>query len=83
MIKLGVEPLKKLDEKSDEESLYNIALTAEQNLAKSSMTLSELKVPTALPDDIKTLSERAKGEISTGLKALGKAELLCTIHCRP
>jgi hypothetical protein len=68
-----VEPLNKLDDELDGESLYNIVLSAEQSLAKSSLALSELKVPIGLPDDTRTLSERAKGEVSIGFKALGES----------
>ena len=62
-----------MDEDLDEESLYSIALSSEQSLSKSSLALSELEVPIALPDDIKILLERAKGEISIGFKALGES----------
>lgn len=73
IIESGLEPLNKLDEDLDEESLYSIALSSEQSLAKSSLALSELGVPIALPHDIKILLERAKGEISIGFKALGES----------
>lgn len=68
-----MEPLNKLDETLDEESLFNIALSAEQKLAESSLTLAKLKVPSTLPDDIKTSLEKVKGELSIGFKELAKS----------
>ncbi|MGM7722098.1 hypothetical protein [Metabacillus sp. Hm71] len=73
LIESGIKPLDKLDEELDEESLYNIALSAEQKLAKNSLTLSQLKVPTTLSDDIKTSLEKVKVELSIGFKALEKS----------
>jgi hypothetical protein len=73
LIESGIEPLNKLDEGLDEESLYNIALSAEQKLAENSMTLARLKVPTTLSDDIKTSLEKIKGELSIGFKELEKS----------
>ena len=65
--------MNKLDEELDEESLYNIALSAEQKLAENSLTLTKLKVPTRLSDDIKISLEKIKGELSTGFKTLEKS----------
>lgn len=69
----GMEPLSKLDKldgKLDEESLYNIVLLTKEEFSKSSLSIAKLKVPTALPDDIKSSLEKIKGEFSTGFKAL-------------
>jgi predicted ATP-binding protein involved in virulence len=73
LIKSSIESLNKLDEELDEESLYNIALSAEQKLAENSLTLAQLKVPTTLSDDIKTSLEKIKGELSIGFKVLEKS----------
>lgn len=70
LIEFSIEPLNKLDE----ESLYNIALSAEQKLAENSLTLAQLKIHTTLSNgDIKTSLEKVKGELSIGLKALEKS----------
>lgn len=73
LITSSMEPLSKLKElngKVDEESLFNMALSAKEKFADSSLTLAKLKVPTALPDDIKTSLEGVKGDLSKGFKAL-------------
>ncbi|SDN16312.1 hypothetical protein SAMN05518871_103476 [Psychrobacillus sp. OK028] len=70
IIDFGIEPLEKLDGVQNEEDLYNIVLSAEQNLAKSHLDLSELKVPIELPNDTRVLLGRSKEDLSTGLKAL-------------
>ena len=62
LIESSIEPLNKLDE----ESLYNIALSAEQKLAEDFLTLAQLKIPTTLSNDIKTSLEKVKGELSIG-----------------
>ncbi|MEH7125467.1 hypothetical protein V7122_18070 [Bacillus sp. JJ1532] len=73
LIYSSIGPLNKLDRVMGEESLYNIALSAEQKLAENSMTLAQLKVPTTLSDDIKTSLENIKDDLSIGLKALEKS----------
>ena len=70
LIDSGIEPLSRLDEKLDEESLYNIALLAEQKLAENSLALSKVKIPAELPADIKLSLEIVKEDLSTGFKAL-------------
>jgi len=73
LVASSMEPLSKLDKldgKIDEEGLYNIALMAKEEFTKSSLALAKLKVPTVLPDDIKASLEKAKGELSTGFKAM-------------
>ncbi len=67
-----MEPLNKLYGALNEEEVYNNALSAKQNFIRSSQSLLELKVPIALPDDTKTLIERSKVEIASGLKFLGE-----------
>ena len=73
LIESSIESLNKLDEELDEESLYNIALSAEQKLAENPLALARLEVPATLPDDIKTPLEKAKGELSVGFKSLEKS----------
>ena len=48
LIDSGIETLSGLDEKLDEENLYNIALLAEKELAENSLALSKVKIPAAL-----------------------------------
>ena len=70
LIDSGIEPLSGLDEKLDEESLYKIALLAEKKLAENSLALSKVKIPAALPADIRLSLEIVKEDLSTGFKAL-------------
>ncbi|WP_205317656.1 hypothetical protein [Oceanobacillus zhaokaii] len=73
LIAFGTKPLSKLDKlkgKTDEETLYNIALLAKEKFADSSLTLANLKVPEALPEDIKKPLEEVKTDLSIGFKAL-------------
>ncbi|MBS4176756.1 hypothetical protein [Lederbergia citrea] len=70
LIDSSMEPLNQLSEDQDGESLYHAALATKQKFADNSLVFTKLRVPSALPNDIKTSLEHTKEEILTGFKAL-------------
>ncbi|PYY29730.1 hypothetical protein [Paenibacillus illinoisensis] len=74
----GMEPLNELDEVTLDESLdvkklHNFVVSARQTFGETSLAFAKLKVPAALPDDIKASLGQIKVYFSTGFKELGES----------
>lgn len=71
----GMEPLNRLqgaplDEELDAKRLHNIVVSARQTFGEASLAFVKLKVPAALPDDIKESLGLIKVNFSTGFGEL-------------
>lgn len=66
----AMEPLNELDEKLDAKGLDVVVLSAKLKFTETSAAITKLRVPTALPNEIKTSLMQIKKDLTTGFDAL-------------
>lgn len=71
LLDTAMEPLNELDEKPDMKNLYKNVLSAKQKFFDTALAFTKLKIPPALPDNIKASLKDIKDSFSTGFDALG------------